>query len=113
MPSLATAHKSHSTYPVQADLVKQAHAGDTSSKQISNGLASKDSGEPDVSKALAAGLRMLADEVEGQPELLSRAADLMSMDFMNSRAPPAQVGPLLVLLCILHVPFMLCTSYIL
>ena len=79
---------------VQANLLRQAHVRDKSNKQASNGHANKDSGKPDIAKALAVGLRMLADEVEGQPELLSRAADLMSMDFMNSRAPPAEVTSL-------------------
>ena len=40
---------------------------------------------------LAAGLRDLADRVEQQPELMSRAADLMSQDFMDNRAPPPEV----------------------
>lgn len=43
---------------------------------------------------LAAGLRDLADRVEQQPELMSRAADLMSQDFMDNRAPLPEVEPL-------------------
>ena len=43
---------------------------------------------------LAAGLRCLADQVEQQPQLISRAADLMSQDFMNNRAPPPEVNNL-------------------
>ena len=41
---------------------------------------------------LAAGLRHLADRLEQQPELLSRAADLMSQDFMDNRAPQPEVA---------------------
>lgn len=42
---------------------------------------------------LVAGLRDLADRLEQQPELMSRAADLMSQDFMDNRAPPPEVDP--------------------
>lgn len=52
---------------------------------------------------LAAGLRDLADRVEQQPELMSRAADLMSQDFMDNRAPPPQVGLLHHVLHMLHL----------
>ena len=45
-----------------------------------------------IQQQLAAGLRALADRVETQPELISKAADLMSVDFMSSRAPPVQVS---------------------
>ena len=40
---------------------------------------------------LAAALRDLADRVEQQPDLMSRAADLMSEDFMDNRAPIPEV----------------------
>ena len=76
---------------VQADLLKQVQATSTTDKQISNGQVRTSAPKPDVGKRLAAGLRNLADLVEQQPELVSRAADLMSMDFTNSRAPPAKV----------------------
>lgn len=46
-----------------------------------------------LAQKLAAGLRELADKVEAQPELLSKAADLMSLDFMDNRAPPSEVSP--------------------
>lgn len=52
---------------------------------------------------LAAGLRDLADRLEQQPELMSRAADLMSQDFMDNRAPPPQVGLLPLVLYIIHL----------
>ncbi len=44
-----------------------------------------------LAQQVAAGLRELADKVEAQPELISKAADLMSLDFMDSRAPPSEV----------------------
>lgn len=44
-----------------------------------------------LAQKLAAGLRELATKVEAQPELLSKAADLMSLDFMDNRAPPSEV----------------------
>ncbi len=46
-----------------------------------------------LTQQVAAGLRELADKVEAQPELISKAADLMSLDFMDSRAPPSEVRP--------------------
>ncbi|KAA6418069.1 MAG: bifunctional lysine-specific demethylase and histidyl-hydroxylase NO66-like [Trebouxia sp. A1-2] len=46
-----------------------------------------------LAQQVAAGLRELADKVEAQPELISKAADLMSLDFMDSRAPPSEVTP--------------------
>lgn len=88
-PSHLTATRMHDA---QADLLKQLQASSTSGKQTSNGQVRTSAPKPDVAKRLAAGLRDLADKVEQQPELVSRAADLMSMDFMNSRAPPAKVS---------------------
>jgi len=44
-----------------------------------------------LAQQVAAGLRELADKVEAQPELISKASDLMSLDFMDSRAPPSEV----------------------
>ena len=45
-----------------------------------------------VRQKLAAGLRDLAARIEQEPELLSKAADLMSLDFMDNRAPPSEVS---------------------
>ena len=53
-----------------------------------------------LSHELAAGLRQLADRIEAQPEMISKAADLMSQDFMDNRAPPAEVR-LLFLICLM------------
>ena len=44
-----------------------------------------------LAQQVAAGLRELADKVEAQPDLVSKAADLMALDFMDSRAPPSEV----------------------
>ncbi len=45
-----------------------------------------------LAQQLAAGLRELADKVEAQPDLISKAADLMSLDFVDNRAPPDEVS---------------------
>ncbi|DBA73237.1 hypothetical protein WJX77_009828 [Trebouxia sp. C0004] len=45
-----------------------------------------------LAQQVAAGLRELADKVEAQPDLISKAADLMSLDFMDSRAPPSEAS---------------------
>ncbi|KAL0045819.1 hypothetical protein WJX82_005646 [Trebouxia sp. C0006] len=45
-----------------------------------------------LAQQVAAGLRELADKVEAQPELISKASDLMSLDFMDSRAPPSEAS---------------------
>ncbi len=50
-----------------------------------------DASGQNLAQQVAAGLRELADKVEAQPELISKAADLMSLDFMDSRAPPSEV----------------------
>lgn len=42
----------------------------------------------DMAKQLAKRLRDLADAVENKPEMVQRATDLMSFDFMISRMPP-------------------------
>lgn len=57
---------------------------------------------------LAAGLRDLADRIEQQPELMSRAADLMSQDFMDNCAPPPQV--LHHVLWVMHLAWRGCRS---
>lgn len=80
-------------YVMQADLLKQLQGTNKGATQSSSTAATKTAPKPDVAKLMAEGLRDLADKIEQQPQLLSRAADLMSMDFMDSRAPPAAVRP--------------------
>lgn len=76
---------------MQTDLLKQVQSTAKGGNPAADGRAGQAASKPDVAKLLAAGLRDLADKVEQQPELVSRAADLMSIDFMDSRAPPAEV----------------------
>ena len=51
----------------------------------------EDASRQSLVQQVAAGLRELADKLEAQPELISKAADLISLDFMDSRAPPSEV----------------------
>ena len=80
----------------QADKVQEAEA------VMLNPLTPPQRGSLDdqsrqVRQKVAAGLRDLAQRIEQQPELLSKAADLMSLDFMDNRAPPPEVSPIMVI----------------
>lgn len=69
---------------VQADTVKRLEAA--APQEAANAASLT----PPRTK-LAAALRDLADRIEQQPDLMSKAADLMSEDFMDNRAPIPEV----------------------
>ena len=84
--STSSSYKSHTSVLLQADLAREVSAA-------AGNKAQGDASGKSLSQKLASGLRDFADRVDAQPELVSRAADLMSLDFMENRAPPpGQVG---------------------